>query len=391
MLRICLLICLIIPAHLAKAQKDSLQKELKNELALMQFDKALKSLDQIYENNKDAEDYLLTSAYCYENLGNSKMAVEQYQKLIASNDSHNIAKNKVANIYRKKGLYQDALELYYQLIEADRSNAYYHKQKGYLSLQLSDIQGALFSYQDALTYSPNDVEALFGLAKIYLEIRYFQATDSLVDLALKLDPKNIPLRILGANSAYRQENYHTVKEHIEENFRISKDSSAYQLKLLGIANFHLGDYAGSIHCFELMGAKEETTEFIYNYLGLAYFEKGHFTESEAAFQKALKLAISDKTGAYYSYLGLNQHHLKNYDAAVVYFQKAYQFEEDPLMYYYIARSYDEHYADKKPAQKYYERFLEASPEQENPFTTYSGERLSQFKTIKHFKDEPKNP
>lgn len=387
MLRICLLISLIIPAHLAKAQKDSLQKELKNELALMQFDQALQSLNLLYTHDKEAEYYLLTSAYCYENLGQSQKAQKQYEALIAANDSHNIAKVKLASLYKNQGLYQPALKLYQQLLEADRSNAYYHKQKAQISLQLSDVQGALFSFQDAITYSPNDVEAIFGLAKIYLEVRYYAATDSLVDLALKHDSSNIPLRILGANSAYRQEKYNTVKEYIEENFRISKDSTAYQLKLLGIANFHLEKYRASIHCLERMILKEEPSELIYNYLGLAYFEKQQYAESEKAFTKALRKAISDKTGAYYSYLGLNQYHQQNYTMAVISFEESFHFKKDPLMYYYIARSYDDKFADKKPAQKYYERFLAASGEDENPFVTFSEERLSQFKTVDHFKNE----
>ena len=96
MLRICLLITLFIPAHLAQAQKDCLQKELKNEVALMQFDQALRSLNLLYANDKESEYYLLTSAYCYENLGQSKKAQEQYEALILVNDSHNIAKVKLA-------------------------------------------------------------------------------------------------------------------------------------------------------------------------------------------------------------------------------------------------------------------------------------------------------
>ncbi|PTM03625.1 MAG: hypothetical protein DA405_09860 [Bacteroidetes bacterium] len=385
MLRICLLITLFIPAHLAQAQKDSLQKELKNEVALMQFDQALRSLNLLYANDKESEYYLLTSAYCYENLGQSKKAQEQYEALILVNDSHNIAKVKLASLYKNQGLYRPALDLYSQLLKADRSNAYYHKQKAQISLQLSDVQGALFSSQDALTYSPHDVEAIFGLAKIYLEVRYYRATDSLVDLALKLEPNNIPVRILGANSAYRQENYTIVKEHIEENFRISKDSTAYQLKLLGIADFHLKKYAASIHCLERMILKEDPSELIYNYLGLAYFETQQYAESEKAFTKALRKAISDKTGAYYSYIGLNQYHQQNYTMAVISFEESFHFKKDPLIYYYIARSYDEQFADKKPAQKYYERFLATSREADDAYTNFSKERLSQFKTADHFK------
>ena len=388
MLRISLLIAFFISSHLAQAQSDSLKLVLKNQLALMQFDKALISLEEIYKQGKDEEYYLLNTASCFENLGQTKKAAELYEKLIALNDSHTIAKSKLAQLYKNKGLYRASLELYQNLIESDRSNSYYHKQRAYLALQLGNIQQGLFSYQDAITYNPEDIEAIFGLAKIYLEIRYYPATDSLVELALKLDPDHIPLRILAANSAYRQEKYATMKEHIEANFRISKDSSAYQLKLLGIANYHLGNYSQSIHCLKRMEIKEEPTELIYNSMGLAYFENGNHQESEASFSKALKLAISNKTGAYYSYLGLNQHILKEYNRAVESFKKSYEYKEDPLMFYYIARSYDENFADKKPAQKYYERFLAESPEKDSPFTTYSEERLSQFKTIEHFK-EPK--
>ncbi len=385
MLRLLLIISFLIPAHLAKAQEDSLQKELKSELALMQFDKALESLNQLYADNKDDEYYLMTSAYCYENLGQNGKAQAQYQALIAANDSHNIAKVKLATLYKKRGLYKPALALYRQLLEVDRSNAYYHKQRAQISLQLSDIQSALFSYQDALSYSPTDVEAFFGLAKIYLEIRYYSATDSLVALALQLDPNNIPLRILGANSAYRQENYNTVKELIEENFRLSKDSSAYQLKLLGIANFHLNNYATSLKCFERLELKEEPTELIYKYRGLAYFETKEYSQSEKAFKKALLEAVSDKTASYYYYIGLNHFHLEEYDAALISFKESFHFEKDPLMFYYIARSYDEKFADKSSAQEYYERFLAANYKAENPFVTYSKERLSQFKTANHFK------
>lgn len=156
---------------------------------------------------------------------------------------------------------------------------------------------------------------------------------------------------------------------------------------MGIANFHLEKYAASIYCLERMALKEEPAELIYNYLGLAYFERQQHAKSEAAFKKALQKAISDKTGAYYSYLGLNQYHLENYAAAIKSFQESYRFKEDPLMYYYMARSYDDKYADKKPAQKYYERFLAESAEAENPFVSFSEERLSQFKTADHFKKD----
>lgn len=353
----------------------------------MQFEQALGTLSLLYKNAPNDENYLLSTAACYESLGQSKKAAAFYEQLITQNDSHNIAKNRLAQLYKKRGLYKEALVLYIQLIASDRSNAYYHKQRAYLALQLGDIQQGLFSYQDALTYNSNDLDALFGLAKIYLEIRYYEAVDSLIEIGLEQDFEHMPLRTLALNSAYRQNDFSRLKEQALENFKISNDSSAYPLKLLAIAHYHLGAYAESIKCFDRLKIKEEQTEVVCNYLGLAHFELGQFRESEKYFAQALELGISAKTGNYHRYLGLNQHQLGDYKGSIDSFEKAYEFESDPLLFYYIGRSYDELYADKEPAKKFYLKFLEEKEAGESPYSTYVEERLTQFKKIEHFKNE----
>ena len=123
-------------------------------------------------------------------------------------------------------------------------------------------------------------------------------TEEYLEKGLALDSANVQLLLIKAKLAYARKDYVTIVHAITKCLPYQNDTTIYQLKLLGIAYFHLEENIKSIECLSKAMAFQET-EVIHYYLGLNYKANGLLDKSKIHFEKAIKIGITDNIATYY--------------------------------------------------------------------------------------------
>lgn len=120
---------------------------------------------------ESAELLFMEAAASYKQ-GKIELAIEQYNKGLAINNSYAKPYFELGNIYYEQAKYAEAVGAYQQAIalEGDNANVYFNMGNAYLDAQ--DYDNAILTYQKALTVDANDKATLYNLA-----IAYFQKGD----------------------------------------------------------------------------------------------------------------------------------------------------------------------------------------------------------------------
>ena len=86
--------------------------------------------------------------------------------------------------------YQEAIDVYDEVVAKDKSNPLVWTDRGFVLLQLNRPQDAFASYDRALKIDPNFYEALLGKASAYNSVKDYQQALSLLDRAIKIRPQD---------------------------------------------------------------------------------------------------------------------------------------------------------------------------------------------------------
>lgn len=76
------------------------------------------------------------------------------------------------------------------------------------SLQLRDINRAIICNKDVLKYSPDDLEAMTSLARLYMQVNDINGCQAICSSILKVDPKNEAASVMMADLSFRQVSVH---------------------------------------------------------------------------------------------------------------------------------------------------------------------------------------
>lgn len=353
-------------------------------LAKYQFKEAKKALKRCYLEDTTNIDCLKKIALCSNKLGQLKDAKSIYSQIVEMDSTNLTALNQLGLLYQKESNYKKSLSQYKKLATLDSLNSYYHKKIAELSLKMGAIPNALFGYLQTHQLNPTDVEVIMELSKLYKQMEFYEKADSLIQKGISLDSTNIKLRLLLAKSAYTQKKYATVIRNLQPVMALTKDTSSYVLKLLGVSSFHVKDYAQAIHSLNKVVDSKQASEIIHYYLGLAYKASNKFKLSTQHFEEAITLGISDNVPTYYTNLAISLEEQGKHGAAIKAYQAAYKSSENKILLYHLARNYDAYYENKQTALQYYERYVAANDTDNIKFKDYSNYRISELKQILHF-------
>lgn len=359
-------------------------------LSNFQFKQALVALDDCYQTDPSDLDYLRKVALCHAKLGSLQEAKKTYLKMLSIDSLHVGAFNHLASLYKKESNYLAAMECYTQLTVMDSTNTYYAKQIAEIALKRGDVIVSLQQLQKAHTLNPEDIETIVQLSRILHELELFEDADSLVAKGRALDSTHVKLIMYQVKSAYKQKNYSFVIEGIHEAMTVSRDTSVYMSKLLGISYYHLGQHREAISMFTKVLQEEPDAETIHYYAGMAYKSIETLDSSAVHLEKAIDLGISDNISTYYTHLAVAYEGVGNYSESIKAYQAAYKSSKDKILLFHLARNYDSYYQDKQTALHYYERYLSANDSENVRYNTYSKSRVNQIKQVMHFEVDTLN-
>ena len=281
--------------------------DLKN--AITQYRKAFEFDPADLEIKQNLAGYL--SNYGVELMGTQRWeeAIAAYQEALQLTPTLNIAYAnlvdvlwKRANMHRKSGRIDKAIDAYLQLIQVDADAADAHSLLGELYLKKGAYPQAIDAFQSAFSAKPDDQQSRKNLVAAYHHYaqhldnkeRYNEAVAQL-RLALALSPKQVNLRLSLINTYQLAGDFSSAEKELgwlleEAPQSLQAESVSKNLHVArGNTLMNQRRYAAALAEFEKIDTSTKSTE-IYNTIGYLYLLRKQPILATAAFESALALA-----------------------------------------------------------------------------------------------------
>ena len=281
--------------------------DLKN--AITQYRKAFEFDPADLEIKQNLAGYL--SNYGVELMGTQRWeeAIAAYQEALQLTPTLNIAYTnlvdvlwKRANMHRKSGRIDKAIDAYLQLIQVDADAADAHSLLGELYLKKGAYPQAIDAFQSAFSAKPDDQQSRKNLVAAYHHYaqhldnkeRYNEAVAQL-RLALALSPKQVNLRLSLINTYQLAGDFSSAEKELgwlleEAPQSLQAESVSKNLHVArGNTLMNQRRYAAALAEFEKIDTSTKSTE-IYNTIGYLYLLRKQLVLAIAAFESALALA-----------------------------------------------------------------------------------------------------
>lgn len=138
-------------------------------------------------DNSDLEsfdDVLMLLGDCYDNLNMDDEAIQCYKEVIGNNPKHKTANGDLAYMYKKKGMYHEALDAFTRQIKLLEHPVYYIN-RGILNKYFGNFKSALEDFREALRMDPHNAYCYSRIGIIYQMHREYKQAEINLDRALK--------------------------------------------------------------------------------------------------------------------------------------------------------------------------------------------------------------
>jgi len=333
--------------------------------------------------NKGKAGFLQKIAFCNYKLGKMREAKSNYNALLIL-DSLNIQSlNQLALINMEESNTRKSIIYYQKLIDIDSTNSFYYSQLGNLYRKIDDLTLSIEYFNKALKLNPKNTIVLGELANIYKKLTFLNKADSLINLGIEIDSANIRLLNIKARILYRRQKYDDAIKVIDKVLALNADSSSSMLQIMATSYFHLKDFKKSIELFEKIIGRGADSEIIYYFLGKSYMEIGDNVKSLKYFKKALEKGLSANLPFYNYNIAFILENEGKYLESIKYYKEQYHYSKDKSIMYKIAKNYDTAFADKRPALRYYKKYIKLNDKENKAFIKYSKARILAIKEYLH--------
>jgi tetratricopeptide (TPR) repeat protein len=334
--------------------------------------KYTKAIEQ-YQNHPNQNEVFDKIAKAYLAIGNFGKALENYRKSSEANPDNALIKFEYAKLLSRSKKYNEASDLFEELIYIDYRNPNYHYQKGVVLEKLKDST-ALNRFLSTYDLDKTHQKAIFKIAKHHLIKRNHQISHRYIDKGLESYPENVELISLKAQNYYHQDYQNEAKLWFKKLLEIGEESEFIHEKL-SILYAKNSDYEDAIfHRKKVLNYNPYDATSIY-LIGTYYERLKDFEKAEEYISKSLKLQ-DVSLNAEYVQLGRVLNRQKKHKAAISAFQKA--IKEDPsdtFTRFSIILTKEQFYADKEAVIKLYEDFI----------TKYKDDKMAKFAEM-HLKE-----
>lgn len=239
----------------------------------------------------DHTEALLLTAELLETLGRYELASQTYQKVSADDPSFHAAELGRAEALREAGKIEAAMEVLESLTRSQPDLPYVHTALGDLRRQEKDFEGAITSYDTAISlYDTLEMRQWFlfyARAISHERLDNWEAAEADFRKALELNPEQPQvLNYLGYSLVEKQIKLDEALDMIERAVAARPDSG-YIVDSLGWVLFRLGRYE------EAVGHMERATELmpvdpvVTDHLGDVYWAVGRKLEAQFQWRRAL--------------------------------------------------------------------------------------------------------
>lgn len=243
---------------------------------------------QVEEKDAPPRKVLLEEAEREHNLGNYQNALDIYEEIIADDPSNTVAYTKAGHTYRYWSKYSESEEMFLRAIETDPLNAVLWTELGKLYRNSNEYRKAETSFRKSLELDPaNDVTYSYGLGYLYIEMGRLDQAEEAFKKAVEINPEG-EIGLYGLGDLYREKGQYEKSElAFRKTFELYPNSEAY----LGRAWLYImqGRYQEAIEDLNSFLKNIREKGEVYYALGHAYTGAGQLDKARAAFERAVEM------------------------------------------------------------------------------------------------------
>lgn len=203
----------------------------------------------------------------------------------------------------KRGNYEEALEIFNTIVEAEPDNPVAYDIRGSIYAALEAYEDALKDYDQAIELDPSLAQAYYNRGRVYSLLKRYDEALSDLEKSVQLDSRNFGYRAKGNIGLiyHRMGEYEKASEAFEAAISYD-DTKADVFYLKGETYTALEDYQAAINDYEAAIARFPGYDAAYASLGYAYYKTDQYDKAAEALNHALE--ISPDSPAAHSYLAL---------------------------------------------------------------------------------------
>lgn len=269
-------------------------------VARKRWDLAEKSYREILARDSSYVDAYYSLALIYLQKNEVEKAIGMYRKILSSGQVYNIQLLlELGELYINLNRFEEAAEVYYQLIELDRGEGLGYYGLGMAKEALGDTLDAIDNYSIALQFNPDLIEARSRLSKIYLIQEQWDEAIRLYSEAVNRDSTDLS-SWLELGEIYRQKG----------------DTTAARKTIDHVKRDFPNDWR------------------VYMSVGRIFLDQQEFEQARREFKKIIELSPQTFWGWYFT--GICLVRLDSLESAVPYLKKAVElFPEEYMANYYL--------------------------------------------------------
>lgn len=235
-------------------------------------------------------------------VGNDDDALKSYQKSLSIMPEDAGVHYSVGVIFERKGDIDKAISEYGRCISLDKNNGDAHRRLAEIYLLKGDLQKAITEYKFIIEKAPDNPAMHFRLAKVYERVGKLNEAKKSLEIAVKLDTKNLEPRRELIKVEIKRKNLASAENICRGILAIDRDDPLERKRLIGI-----------------LGQQKQYKELV------------EFLNDEIARYP------QDSTNHYR--MGIVKEYLKDYRSAIKSFQKSIEITPAVQSYQALARAY----------------------------------------------------
>ncbi|MEM6686812.1 MAG: tetratricopeptide repeat protein [Bacteroidota bacterium] len=340
-------------------------------------------------------DTLETSSYintqvakAYKALGNSKKAIESYEKVLKVDSLNVLVLYDYGKLLFTTGKLKKSLATFEQLKVKDTLNPNFHYQVGLVKEALKQ-ETYTQSYATAFQLDAQHQKSIYKLIKNAIQQKDFKAAKSFIAAGLKNNEEDVKIIGYQAQVWYANKKYRSALLWFEKLIKRQK-ATQFVYEKAAFSAYRTGEILKAITYYHEALKRDQGNYFYHSQLAKLYYQDGIIDKAEHHASQAIVGKMTDPSGDYYI-LGMVHLDRKEFRKAMKLFNMA--LEENPayeLAQLRLAQCADNYYSDLNAKVKMYERFLEKFPKAKMEMKKIAEIRIRELKEEIHLKSEEKN-
>lgn len=331
---------------------------------VLKYNEAIESFSTILKTDSMNIQAIIELSNTYKTLG-------EYNKsliyLIKANTIHSSPSvlSEIAATYFLLEKYEQAKNIYFELLKQDSLSVFLVRNIAKCYDNLEDIDSAIVFFEKTLAIKKYDTQSVNKLCNLYIKKRNYKKGIEVSESYLSFDSNNIRINRLNAYLYLLNKDYNTSKLKFSQCVK-NNDTTDFVYKYLGTSYFKLEIYDSAQIYLEKAYFKDTTDAQVCYFLGMSCSASYYKALGIKYINKAITLLnpSPDYMASVYQNLAQSYNGFYKYQEALGALLKAYELNsKDTLILYKIGVQYDRWLNNKRMALKYYSEFIKILPQQ----------------------------